>query len=849
MRLRPRGRAAIVILALILIAIFLPPWINVSRYRARIATSIGNALGRRTTVDSVSLRLLPQPGFDLGGVNIADDPAFGAEPMLHADQVTASLRLSSLWRGRLEIAKLSLKYPSLNLVRAADGRWNVETLLEHASRIPTAPTTKSRPESRPRFPYIEAEGGRINFKLGTEKMVYSLADADFALWLASEDEARTRLTARMVRTDSYLSDTGTFSFEGRFQRAWNLRDTPMSVTASVENAQLGQLTKLLDGLDRGWRGAVDLDLSLKGTPSNLAVSTRADINDFRRYDITSVDRVRLESRCTATFSAPTAQFSDIKCQMPMSDGNLSLRGSLGGILDLRSYNLTLSADKVPLQQLVAVARHAKKNLPEDLSATGNLTAAFTFQKSDFSAPAVWAGSGKTTDAVLRSAVLNPQLALKGLEFEMQGPMQPRPAKPPNRMAKTAPTAPQSTTDYRLAFAPFAVSIGAAAPASVAGWFSLDGYDFTVSGDSDIPRLIQIARTIGVRAPDLNADGSAKLDLALAGKWAGLNSPKPTGTAQLRGVKVRMKGVAAPLQIASATLALGGDLVTASNISAAFADSHLSVAGSVRMPRQCDTIESCPVHFDLHSDQVSTDELNRLFNPRVARRPWYAILGGAPEPSIFRSLNATGNLSITRLAIKSLAATHVSATAQLQAGKLALSNIQADLWGGKHRGQWNADFTADQPTYSGTGTLDSAAMPQLASLMKDNWATGTVTATYVASVRGFTATDLLASATGEINFDWRKGVLRHVSLNGSNAPLSFAHFTGTLALNGGKLTLAPESKLTAESGIYQVSGTASLGRQIDLTLRNNTHAYSVTGTIEKPKVTSVVATESQALLKQ
>lgn len=848
MRLRPRGRAAIAVLALILIAIFLPPWINVSRYRARIATSIGNALGRRTTVDSVSLRLLPQPGFDLGGVTIADDPAFGAEPMLHADQVTATLRLSSLWSRRFEIAKLSLKYPSLNLVRAADGRWNIETLLEHASRIPTAPTTKSHPESRPRFPYIEAEGGRINFKLGVEKMVYSLADADFALWLASENEARTRLAARMVRTDSYLSDTGTFNFEGRFQRAWNLRDTPMSVTASVENAQLGQLTKLLDGLDRGWRGAVDLDLALKGTPSNLTVATRAGITDFRRYDITSVDRVRIESRCTAKFSAPTALLSDINCQMPMSGGKLNLSGSLSGILDLRSYDLALSVEKVPLQQLVAVARHAKRDLPDDLSATGDMSGAFTFHRSDPGTPAVWAGSGTTTDAVLRSAVLNPPLELKSLEFAVQAPSQSHTA-PHNRTARMATPEPQSTSDYRLSFSPFAVPAGAATPASVAGWFSLDGYSFTVSGDADIPRLIQIAKTTGLRTSPLNADGSAKLDLAIAGKWAGLNSPKPTGTAQLRNVNVRMKGVAAPLQIASATLALGDDAVTASNISASFVDSHLSVAGSVRMPRQCDAIESCPIRFDLRSDQVNTDDLNRLLNPRVAHRPWYAILGGAPEPSIFQSLNATGNLSIGRLTIKSLAASHFSAVAQLQEGKLTLSNIQADLWGGKHRGQWTADFSRDQPVYSGTGTVDSAAMPQLASLMKDNWATGAVTATYAASVRGYTATDLLTSASGEINFDWRNGVLRHLSLNGSNAPLSFTRFAGTLGLRDGKLSLAPESKLAAQSGIYQVSGTASLGRQIDLTLRNGAHAYTVTGTIEKPRVTPAVIPESRASLKQ
>src|SRR5574337_694749 len=99
------------------------------------------------------LRLFPQPGFSLSNVAVADDPGLSAEPLLRADEVSASLRLSSLWRGRLEIARLS-------------------------------------------FPYIEADGGRINLKIGQEKIAYALTDADFALWLASEDQWEMRLQAR-----------------------------------------------------------------------------------------------------------------------------------------------------------------------------------------------------------------------------------------------------------------------------------------------------------------------------------------------------------------------------------------------------------------------------------------------------------------------------------------------------------------------------------------------------------------------------------------------------------------------------------------------------------------------------
>lgn len=844
MKLQRRGRIAIAIAALLLVAIFVPPSINVGRYRSRIATSISNAVGRPTTIDSISLRLLPQPGFDLSGVSIADDPAFGPEPMLHAEQVTATLRLTSLWRGRFEIAKLSLQYPSLNLVRAADGRWNIESLLEHASRIPTAPTTKARPETRPRFPYIEADAGRINFKLGQEKLVYSLADADFALWLASEDEARTRLAARMVRTDSYLSDTGTVEFEGRFQRAWNLRDTPMSVSASIDNAQLGQLTKLIDGLDRGWRGAVDADISMTGTPSELKILARAGVNDFRRYDIISLDRVRLESRCTAVYSAPTAQLSNIDCRAPMSDGVVSVRGNASGGLDLRSYDLAVTADKVPLQQVVSLLRHAKKGVPEDLSASGSVSGTLSFRRTAPEAGPEWTGSGSTTETIVRSSVLTPHLVLKPVQFKIQAPQPTR-----TRVSNTAPKITIATGDYHLAFDPVAVDAGAATPTTVSGWISRTGYNFSVIGDSDIPRALQFAQIVGLPASPVNATGTAKLSMSVAGEWAGLRAPKPLGTAQVRDVTVRMKGIAAPLKVASATIALGENSLNVSNVSGSFADTHLTLTGSAQIPRQCEAIESCPVQFDLRADQVSTDELNRLLNPRVARRPWYAILGSRPEPSILNSLNATGTVTVGRLNVKSMIAAHVLAKARLQAGKLALTDVQADLWGGKHHGEWTADFSGNEPVYSGSGTINSASVPQLASLMKDNLATGTVTATYSALMRGYTAGDLASSAAGDVSFDWRKGTLQRVSLNGSNAPLSFSRFAGALTLRDGTLTLAPVSKLASQTSIYQVTGTASLGRQLDVKLRNGAHAYSVTGTIDSPKVITALQQETQASISQ
>src|SRR4029077_3457773 len=259
-------------------------------------------VGRTVEIGSVSLRLLPQPGFDLGNFVVHDDPSFSAEPMLQDQEVTGVLRVRSLLRGRLKIARLSLSEPSLNLVRNSEGRWNLENLLERAARTPVAPTAKARSEIRPGFPYIEADHGRINLKFGQEKKPYTLTEANFALWQDSENTWGVRLKAQPTRTDFNLSDTGLLEVDGSWQRAANLHETPVQFTMQWDGAQLGQVTKLTWGQDKGWRGGVRLSATLNGTPNNLQLDAEASIQDFRRYDIAAAKALRLAARCSGHYS-------------------------------------------------------------------------------------------------------------------------------------------------------------------------------------------------------------------------------------------------------------------------------------------------------------------------------------------------------------------------------------------------------------------------------------------------------------------------------------------------------------------------------------------------------------------
>ena len=358
----PTSKRRIVAAAALIVLVLFLLRPGASRLKSRIVSSISSGVGRSVDIGSVHLRLLPRPGFDLENLVVYDDPAFGAEPMLRASEVTADLRLTSLVRGRLEIARLDLTEPSLNLVHMPGGRWNLEALLERTAHIPLAPTGKAKSEPRPGFPYIEATGARINFKSGPEKKPYALTNADFSLWQDSENSWGVRLKAQPIRTDLNLNDTGRLQVSGTWQRADALRDTPLQFNMEWNRAQLGQFTKFFTGNDQGWRGGVLLDVTLAGTPAKLQIASNASIQDFRRYDITSGQALRLAAHCDGRIQFARSDDSRACCaRAPVGSGLITLKGDMG-LPGSRSYGLVLTAENVPASAAAASGRSGRRRI-------------------------------------------------------------------------------------------------------------------------------------------------------------------------------------------------------------------------------------------------------------------------------------------------------------------------------------------------------------------------------------------------------------------------------------------------------------------------------------------------------
>jgi uncharacterized protein involved in outer membrane biogenesis len=824
-----RSSRGMIVLGVVLLAGLCLVRPGANRLRSRIVSSISLALGRSVDVSSVHLRFLPQPGFDLENFVVHDDPAFGAEPVLRAQEVTALLRMSSLLRGKLEIATLSLDEPSLNLVRSSEGHWNLENLVERADKISAAPTRKPKTETRPAFPYIEARHGRVNFKFGPEKKPYALTDADFSLWQDSENTWSMRLKAQPMRTDFNLSDTGILRVTGSWQRAATLRDTPLQFTFLWDRAQLGQLTKLAYGNDKGWRGAVQIEARLSGTPAHLEASAEAATEDFRRYDIQGGGAMRLAVQCSAHYSSVNNTLSDGDCIAPVADGSIRLMGTVANPLGPRTYDLVLAAESVPLQSMAVLARHAKLGLPDDLVALGEMSAHVKIQSpgEERNTSSGWGGGGDITGIRLRSGLTNFDLTPSDVSF----------------------TVSSQGMNPHVTVKPFKIQLGRSAPALLQGHFSHQAYDVELKGEAQLQRLLQAARTVGIPVVQTAAEGSASLDLQIAGSWARFAAADITGRAHLHSVRSRSRALDAPFDIIAADLILGPSQTEVTNLTASMAGS--SWRGSLSLPRHCGTLSACPVLFDLHADQITTEQWAPLLFPKAQKEPWYRF-GSATTlsgTSRLSGLDATGKLTAEKILVRGVVVNKASARIQVQGGKLEVTDLRADVLGGRHLGEWRADFTSQPPRYTISGGVDRLALGQLAAAMNTPWITGSATAKYRVDASGLTLSELLASAAGTLHIDARDGLLRRVVLSEDDGPVQMRHLAASLVLREGKFAIQ-EGNIETEGTQYQLTGTASLGQVLNLKLtRDGAPGFNITGTFTQPHVSPLAAPNAQAELRR
>lgn len=483
------------IVVLVLLLLLTPPLLNVSRLRRRIATSMSASLGRPVHLDNVTLQMLPIPGFVLQNLVVSEDPTFGNEPIIRANKVLVTLRPSSLWRRQIEVSSVRFQVddfgtgPTLNLVRNAQGEWNLQSLLMHAAEVDAAPTEQVTAGPAPRFPYVEATNGRVNVKLGDEKQPFSLTEADFALWLPSAEQWRVRLVGKPTRTDTNVSDSGTMRLEGQLQRAATMGEVPVDLRMSWHNAPLGEASKLMTGSDAGWRGTLNADATLFGPLKAAKLIAGIHLNDLRRADFVPAKTLNVNIECNGSFNMPNAIVQSPSCALPtpVPEGS-KVAGQAVAI-----------ADTVELQEVQSV-EHGVHGLRLGMTNVANSYVMDWARLFSQRVPATLTMHGTTSGSVVYVPASESAAGWQG-EFHME-------LHAAEGDATVVAHAPQTLSfvanQVQIALQPLTVSAAKAAPLVLAGEATMQGYSLRLAGTTTVAQLASLRGILPPFGDGLNA---------------------------------------------------------------------------------------------------------------------------------------------------------------------------------------------------------------------------------------------------------------------------------------------------------------------------------------------------------
>jgi hypothetical protein len=535
-RVRRWLRIALAAIAVLVLVLVVPPLISVSAYKNQITQLISQSLGRPVSLSSVQAHILPWPGFEISDLSVAEDPAYGAEPVLHANRVTASIRLLALLRGRVEIGKISVDEASLNLVRAGPGHWNLDSIFRTA-----AAQTGATPNARrvAPLPYLEATDSRINFKNGVEKLPFSLVDADLSLWQENPGEWRIRLRGQPARTDVslHLEETGVVRMEASIRRAAALRQMPLHLDLDWQEAQLGQLARLATGSDPGWRGDLTGELHLDGTADAAQIAMRLRASGVHRAEFTPVAPLDFDARCGLVYHYAERSIDNLECDSPLGDGRVRVTGEKAALDSSPRFSIEL--DRIPVTAGLDALRTLRSDLAPDLEARGTVSGKIVYdvRAQANTSPAQQGPSAKlerNDDTKVRTEEVGPLTGSLTVEdLILSGDGLGKPIQAPKFTLE--PVAIDSATPQPLAqgvqtgteipspalAGSVAVPAGGAVPLILNLRFALSGYQVAARGQASFARARELARVTGIPGTEALAAFAGEpiaVDLVAEGPW-------------------------------------------------------------------------------------------------------------------------------------------------------------------------------------------------------------------------------------------------------------------------------------------------------------------------------------------
>jgi hypothetical protein len=859
-------------LALTMVALLVAMQIGVSvlvrthRMHAYLTAQLERAFGRPVEVGHFAVQLLPAPRLDAEQVSVGEDPAFGNEYFLRADNLSAGLRWTGLLRGHFEFGTLSLSRPSLILVRNSQGRWNLERWLPPAKAGAEATARVYGPPSAiapvNRLLRIDFDEGRVNFKNTDEKLPFALTGVSGSVDQVAPGRWQLRLEAQPWRSGVVLQSAGTVRVQGDIAGT-SARLQPAQITVHWEEVSLADLFRLLRGRDYGMRGVFSLDGTLKsGTsdttssaetePGQWIFSAEARAAQIHRWDLierSDNPRLRFGIKGHWNVAAGSVRAEEVTIEGPRSN----LRGAANYVTGpAPAFEVHLDSSGIQATDLLAWYRAFHPGVDDGISAdqffTGAMAlsgwpleieeAAFSSNGGVVKVPGlkvpVRIGTvriGRERNLLVSEPV---RIALGGAARDVFAPKK-------RRMATLMENAADITLNQDLN--------------TQSGSISVEGHV------QKVEEVLKAAAAIGWPVNhgwELTGEALA----VTRWEWQRPSGGLWNGRILFNKAKLAVAGLNQPLAVQESTLnwkdgVRSVDLTKVEGFGGTW-------SGSITEKNIADGEDRPKWNFSLTTDRMNAAELDRWVGPR-ARPNWLqrllsSLLGGSsPSPAaseLVRQMNAEGEINIGELTIEKLKVANVHAEGALRDLQLEVREADAEWAGGRVHAQVHAKF-APLPKYDVTAKLDRVNLEEIPTPGRfTERLAGLASGMVHIETEGVGRDELLQKLAGGGEVQFKKVEFRGWDVIASVA--DGAPHTGTSRWTSGEGTFTMRNRgvivenLTLESGGEKTSlqGTVTFARDTDLTIetlgaekrRGRTigvneagHVLKISGPLDGPRV--------------
>ena len=798
-----------------------------TRLRDTLTDRLEAAFGRPVEVGSYRFSLWSGPALEARSVTVAEDPRFGHEYFLHTESLTVRLLWSSLLRGRIGLGTLSLTQPSLNLVRNAQGDWNISEWLPlpdgSAARIAQTGIGPRLAVRAPSFRRIEIQGGRINFKRGDEKLPYAFANVTGAVEIQTPGHWRLDLQAAPWRAATVLQQVGMLHLTGDVGGT-SSRLLPAALQLSWTGASLPDVLRLARGDDNALRGTLATTVVAGTSGENWNFQIRTELRQLHRWDLTlrpDNPAVNIIAKLQWNPHAPELDLTDATIEAPHSTARAAGKISWAtpetrpdrsrAIGDNTQVQILSSA--IDLQDSLSWLRAFRPGISDDVSVHGSVGAQMSLSGWP---PRIEDGSFTTEGAVLSEVGLRVPVHLGPAAIQVTN----------NNFSLSGPTT-LSFGDESSVLRIYEAGAPAAKPTRRS---EISPSHFHVSGKlAQVRDLVATASLFGWNlSRDWNVAGPVLCDLQWQAPFPWHSPPEgfvewgSPSAAAANGASLSAPFLNQPVGHIAARVDLKSGVTHIALASAQAFGAHWNGTLDRRGPAD-------GWRFVLTADRIDVDNLNAWLNPLARENFLDRMLpflnGRSQTTAVPDALHAAGHLTLDKFTLAPMVVSGLEGDLALDGRHLTLTNASGQFFGGTIDGSLDADLKA-VPKYRADINFSRA---DLSTLMTDSPTLSNLTADSVSGsalfeATGATRSDLLAALTCDGKANVNDLALSNIDLFGSlrlgqtepgtslfeEASAAFTCVNGQIRIEG--LELAGSNLRLGGSG------TVNFNRNLDLRLR-------------------------------